>query len=99
MQWNVSARELHNRSHRDDEAVRWCCLVVNFISNACLWNIATTILPLQDGTQRAQKTFINISTEVGATEAEEVGEGTDRLLNPPFDGLSGARPQTFDLRL
>ena len=76
MHWNVSAREFQNRSNRDDEAVRWCCLVVNFIFNACHGNIATAILPLQDGTQRAQKTFINISTEVGATEAEEVGEGT-----------------------
>ena len=29
---------------------------------------------MQDGTQKSQKVFVNIPTEVGATEAEEVGE-------------------------
>ncbi len=29
---------------------------------------------VQDGTQKSQKVFVNIPTEVGATEAEEVGE-------------------------
>ena len=28
---------------------------------------------LQDGTQKSQKVFVNIPTEVGATEAEEIG--------------------------
>ena len=28
---------------------------------------------LQDGTQKNQKVFVNIPTEVGATEAEEIG--------------------------
>lgn len=28
----------------------------------------------EDGTQRSQKVFLNIPTEVGATEAEEVGK-------------------------
>lgn len=27
----------------------------------------------QDGTQKSQKVFVNIPTEVGATEAEEIG--------------------------
>ena len=29
---------------------------------------------LQDGTQKSQKVFVNIPTEVGATEAEEIGK-------------------------
>ena len=29
---------------------------------------------LQDGTQKSQKVYVNIPTEVGATEAEEIGE-------------------------
>ncbi len=28
---------------------------------------------MQDGTQKSQKVFVNIPTEVGATEAEEIG--------------------------
>lgn len=32
-----------------------------------------TLLLLQDGTQKSQKVFVNVSTEVGATEAEEIG--------------------------
>ena len=28
---------------------------------------------LQDGTQKSQKVFTNVPTEVGATEAEEIG--------------------------
>ena len=28
---------------------------------------------MQDGTQKNQKVFVNIPTEVGATEAEEIG--------------------------
>ncbi len=28
---------------------------------------------VQDGTQKSQKVFVNIPTEVGATEAEEIG--------------------------
>ena len=28
---------------------------------------------MQDGTQKIQKVFVNIPTEVGATEAEEIG--------------------------
>ena len=28
---------------------------------------------LQDGTQKSQKVFVNVPTEVGATEAEEIG--------------------------
>lgn len=27
----------------------------------------------QDGTQKSQKVFVNIPTEIGATEAEEIG--------------------------
>lgn len=29
---------------------------------------------VQDGTQKSQKVFMNIPTEVGATEAEAIGE-------------------------
>lgn len=29
---------------------------------------------MQDGTQKSQKVFMNIPTEVGATEAEAIGE-------------------------
>ena len=28
----------------------------------------------EDGTQRSQRVFVNLPTEVGATEAEEIGE-------------------------
>ena len=34
---------------------------------------------LQDGTQKSQKVFVNIPTEVGATEAEEVGKAFSEL--------------------
>ena len=27
----------------------------------------------QDGTQKSQKVFVNVATEVGATEPEEIG--------------------------
>jgi hypothetical protein len=30
-------------------------------------------MTVQDGTQKSQKVFVNIPTEVGATEAEEIG--------------------------
>jgi hypothetical protein len=33
------------------------------------------LLMVQDGTQKSQKVFMNIPTEVGATEAEAIGEG------------------------
>ena len=29
---------------------------------------------LQDGTQKSQRVFVNLPTEVGATEAEEIGQ-------------------------
>ena len=29
---------------------------------------------MQDGTQKSQRVFVNLPTEVGATEAEEIGE-------------------------
>ena len=31
-------------------------------------------MAVQDGTQKSQKVFVNVPTEVGATEAEEIGE-------------------------
>lgn len=36
---------------------------------------------LQDGTQKSQKVFVNIPTEVGATEAEEIGESSRYISN------------------
>lgn len=30
-------------------------------------------MPLQDGTDKAQKVFVSVPTEVGQTEAEEIG--------------------------
>ena len=42
----------------------------------CLhYNLPLFCLP-QDGTQKSQKVFVNIPTEVGATEAEEIGSCT-----------------------
>ena len=38
------------------------------------WQLWTQLLTcLQDGTQKSQKVFTNVPTEVGATEAEEIG--------------------------
>ena len=38
------------------------------------------LLVTQDGTQKSQKVFVNIPTEVGATEAEEIGTLCPALL-------------------
>lgn len=35
----------------------------------------------QDGTQKSQKVFVNIPTEIGATEAEEIGVRPGLLLS------------------
>ena len=35
---------------------------------------------MQDGTQKSQKVFMNIPTEVGATEAEAIGEQQKDIL-------------------
>jgi 26S proteasome regulatory subunit N8 len=37
------------------------------------------VLQTQDGTQKSQKVFVNIPTEIGATEAEEIGVHLDLL--------------------
>ena len=37
---------------------------------------------MQDGTQKSQKVFMNIPTEVGATEAEAIGEQTSDPTTP-----------------
>ncbi len=47
---------------------------------ACQIKGQCTELPcvlLQDGTQKSQRVFVNLPTEVGATEAEEIGKASD----------------------
>jgi hypothetical protein len=43
----------------------------------------------EDGTQRSQRVFVNLPTEVGATEAEEIGEQEGR-------GSSGKTKISFE---
>lgn len=46
----------------------------------------------EDGTQKSQRVFVNLPTEVGATEAEEIGEWPGRLAGAVWagNGQSGA---------
>ena len=39
---------------------------------------------MQDGTQKSQKVFVNIPTEVGATEAEEIGASAPCIVCADF---------------
>ena len=53
-----------------------CDVRVMLPKYSCLINICTasmSVAAVQDGTQKSQKVFVNIPTEVGATEAEEIG--------------------------
>ena len=49
-------------------------------SSACWTGKLERSCAVQDGTQKSQKVFMNIPTEVGATEAEAIGGHDSRLL-------------------
>jgi hypothetical protein len=57
-----------------DMGPRMCLLggaCVHAQTGVKIWSWPTTLI--QDGTEKAQKVFISVPTEVGQTEAEEIG--------------------------
>jgi len=58
-------------------------------------NTTLMLVSMQDGTQKSQKVFVNIPTEVGATEAEEIGTALLPVSAIPCSQHSQHAPVTW----